>query len=260
MGRHGIQSYHSPPPAQPSSPEDSVISDHDLDSLKDEEEGDIKSGLRDEIVLKGHTSPNGIALKDSILKSTEVIESDSSHDSDSDLLDMARIATQPASLPSTPIISVHSPLPSGFYGSRGTVSPIAASQDLVDLSALGIPFSPSEVLGVVPPSIAKMTPPDNSESPRIVTEKEGIATEKEGIATEKEEIVPEGFINPKVVRRSRQMRMEKGIGYRSIPPFRRRVVFLPPLPIATCKSLEKPQEGKQVRFFTNVICHEYRSY
>ena len=246
MGRRGIQSYHSPPPAQPSSPEDSVISDHDLDSLKDEEEGDIKNGVRDEIVPKEHASPSGIALKDSILKSTEVIESDSSHDSDSDLLDMARIATQPASLPSTPILSVHSPLPSGFYGGRGTVSPIAASQDLVDLSALGIPFSPSEALGVVPPSIAKMTPPDNSESPRIVTEKE--------------EIVPEGFINPKVVRRSRQMRMEKGIGYRSIPPFRRRVVFLPPLPIATCKSLEKPQEGKQVRFFTNVICHEYRSY
>ena len=114
------------------------------------------------------------------------------------------------------------------------------------MSALGIPFAPSENLGVVPPSIARMSPPEKPESPRIVTEKE--------------EIVPDGFLNPKVVRRSRQMRMEKGIGYRSIPPFRRRVVFLPPLPIATCKSLEKPQEGKQVRFFTNVICHEYRSY
>ena len=213
-----------------------MISDHELDRLDEE------NGMKNEPVLIRPESP---VLKEKGVADLSVV-SDSSHDSDSDLLDIARIDTQPASLPTTPILTTHSSLPSGFYGSRGTVSPTAASQDLVDLSALGIPFAPSENLGVVPPSIARMSPPEKPESPRIVTEKE--------------EIVPDGFLNPKVVRRSRQMRMEKGIGYRSIPPFRRRVVFLPPLPIATCKSLEKPQEGKQVRFFTNVICHEYRSY
>ena len=235
MNRHGIQSYHSPPPAQPSSPNDSVISDQECESLEEDEVKNESGLIRPEsTILK---EKGGVDL-------TRV--SDSSLDSDSDLLDMAQIDTQPASLPTSPALPSQSSLPSGFYGSRGTVSPLAASQDLVDLSALGIPFAPSENLGVVPPSIACMSPPEKPESPRIVTEKE--------------EMVPEGLVNPRGVRRSRQIRMEKGIGYRSIPPFRRRVAFLPPLPIATCKSLEKPQEGKQVRFFTNVLCHEYRSY
>ena len=76
-----------------------------------------------------------------------------------------------------------------------------------------------------------------------------------------EEEVPEGFIDPGVVRRSRVVRGEKGVGFRRVPSFRKRVVFLPPLPVATKKTLrESSEEKKQVRFFANVICHEYRSY
>lgn len=75
-----------------------------------------------------------------------------------------------------------------------------------------------------------------------------------------EEEVPEGFIDPGVVRRSRVLRSEKGVGLRRVPSFRKRVVFLPPLPVATKKTLRESSEKKQVRFFANVICHEYRSY
>ena len=72
------------------------------------------------------------------------------------------------------------------------------------------------------------------------------------------EEVPEGYIDPNVVRRSRVLRNGR-FGSRMVPPFRRRVVLLPPLPVAT--GMESSSgEKKQVRFFANVICHEYRSY
>lgn len=78
---------------------------------------------------------------------------------------------------------------------------------------------------------------------------------------EEEEEVPEGFIKPGVIRRSRQLRLEKGIGVRRVPSFRKRVVLLPPLPISRQQDRTKdPNKEKQVRFFTNVICHEYQSY
>ena len=48
-------------------------------------------------------------------------------------------------------------------------------------------------------------------------------------------------------------------GSRTVPPFRRRVVLLPPLPV-TMGAESSDGEKKQVRFFANVICHEYRSY
>ena len=78
---------------------------------------------------------------------------------------------------------------------------------------------------------------------------------------EEDEEVPEGFIKPGVVRRSRQLRLEKGIGVRRVPSFRKRVVLLPPVPISRQQDRAKDaNREKQVRFFTNVICHEYQSY
>lgn len=73
-----------------------------------------------------------------------------------------------------------------------------------------------------------------------------------------QEEVPEGFIDPSVVRRSRALRNRR-FGSRTVPPFRRRVVLLPPLPV-TMGAESSDGEKKQVRFFANVICHEYRSY
>ena len=70
--------------------------------------------------------------------------------------------------------------------------------------------------------------------------------------------MPEGFIDPSVVRRSRALRNRR-FGSRTVPPFRRRVVLLPPLPVTTGAE-SSDGEKKQVRFFANVICHEYRSY
>ena len=76
-----------------------------------------------------------------------------------------------------------------------------------------------------------------------------------------EDAIPKGTVLPGVVRHSRLPQLNGGIGFRSIPPFRRRVVFLPALPIVTSQSVrDQPVERKQVRFFTNVICHEYTSY
>ena len=78
---------------------------------------------------------------------------------------------------------------------------------------------------------------------------------------EEEEEEAEGFIKPGVVRRSRQLRLEKGIGVRRVPSFRKRVVLLPPLPISRQQDRTRDaNKEKQVRFFTNVICHEYQSY
>ena len=73
-----------------------------------------------------------------------------------------------------------------------------------------------------------------------------------------QEEIPEGFIDPNVVRKSRVLRSGR-FGSRTVPPFRRRVVLLPPLPVATGAE-SSDGEKKQVRFFANVICHEYRSY
>ena len=83
-----------------------MISDHELDRLDEE------NGMKNEPVLIRPESP---VLKEKGVADLSVV-SDSSHDSDSDLLDMARIDTQPASLPTTPILTTHSSLPSGFYG------------------------------------------------------------------------------------------------------------------------------------------------
>lgn len=73
--------------------------------------------------------------------------------------------------------------------------------------------------------------------------------------------IPEDPIQPSIVKKSKPSEVGRGIGFRSIPPFRKRVVSLPPVPIVTHQGLlEQRGKEKQVRFYTNVICHEYQSY
>ena len=94
------------------------------------------------------------------------------------------------------------------------------------------------------------TTPFSLPSPQIITPTVTLPSPQEE--------VPEGFIDPSVVRRSRALRNRR-FGSRTVPPFRRRVVLLPPLPVTTGAE-SSDGEKKQVRFFANVICHEYRSY
>ena len=94
------------------------------------------------------------------------------------------------------------------------------------------------------------TTPFSLPSPQIITPAVTLPSPQEE--------VPEGFIDPSVVRRSRALRNRR-FGSRTVPPFRRRVVLLPPLPVTTGAE-SSDGEKKQVRFFANVICHEYRSY
>ena len=94
------------------------------------------------------------------------------------------------------------------------------------------------------------TTPFSLPSPQIITPAVTLPSPQEE--------VPEGFIDPSVVRRSRALRNRR-FGSRTVPPFRRRVVLLPPLPVTTGAE-SGDGEKKQVRFFANVICHEYRSY
>ena len=94
------------------------------------------------------------------------------------------------------------------------------------------------------------TTPFSLPSPQIITPTVTLPSPQEE--------VPEGFIDPSVVRRSRALRNRR-FGSRTVPPFRRRVVLLPPLPV-TMGAESSDGEKKQVRFFANVICHEYRSY
>ena len=108
----------------------------------------------------------------------------------------------------------------------------ALNDNLIDLSAINV----TQPCGVAPKTVAAMPPPTDTTR------------------------IPDISIDAKV-KKSRVARMERLLGKRTVPPFRRRVAFLPPLPLATAQDAsEKPKDGKQVRFFTNVICHEYRSY
>lgn len=108
----------------------------------------------------------------------------------------------------------------------------ALNDNLIDLSAINV----TQPCGVAPKTVAPMSPPTDTTR------------------------IPDISIDAKV-KKSRVARMERLLGKRTVPPFRRRVAFLPPLPLATAQDAsEKPKDGKQVRFFTNVICHEYRSY
>lgn len=115
-----------------------------------------------------------------------------------------------------------------------------------------IPFSLSSPQTSKPFSLPSPhdTTPFSLPSPQIITPAVTLPSPQEE--------VPEGFIDPSVVRRSRALRNRR-FGSRTVPPFRRRVVLLPPLPVTTGAE-SSDGEKKQVRFFANVICHEYRSY
>ena len=115
-----------------------------------------------------------------------------------------------------------------------------------------IPFSLSSPQTSKPFSLPSPhdTTPFSLPSPQIITPAVTLPSPQEE--------VPEGFIDPSVVRRSRALRNRR-FGSRTVPPFRRRVVLLPPLPVTTGAE-SNDGEKKQVRFFANVICHEYRSY
>ena len=111
------------------------------------------------------------------------------------------------------------------------------------------PFSLSSPQAVNP-TAALPSPQNVLPSPQIITPQVTLPSPQEE--------VPEGFVDPSVVRRSRALRNRR-FGSRTVPPFRRRVVLLPPLPVTTGAE-SSDGEKKQVRFFANVICHEYRSY
>lgn len=153
------------------------------------------------------------------------------------------VGTKPAfSLPSPQAINPTATLPSPHDTTPFSLSSPQATK----------PFSLSSPQTSKPFSLPSPhdTTPFSLPSPQIITPAVTLPSPQEE--------VPEGFIDPSVVRRSRALRNRR-FGSRTVPPFRRRVVLLPPLPVTTGAE-SSDGEKKQVRFFANVICHEYRSY
>ena len=153
------------------------------------------------------------------------------------------VGTKPAfSLPSPQAINPTATLPSPHDTTPFSLSSPQATK----------PFSLSSPQATKPFSLPSPhdTTPFSLPSPQIITPAVTLPSPQEE--------VPEGFIDPSVVRRSRALRNRR-FGSRTVPPFRRRVVLLPPLPVTTGAE-SNDGEKKQVRFFANVICHEYRSY
>ena len=153
------------------------------------------------------------------------------------------VGTKPAfSLPSPQAINPTATLPSPHDTTPFSLSSPQATK----------PFSLSSPQTSKPSSLSSPhdTTPFSLPSPQIITPAVTLPSPQEE--------VPEGFIDPSVVRRSRALRNRR-FGSRTVPPFRRRVVLLPPLPVTTGAE-SNDGEKKQVRFFANVICHEYRSY
>lgn len=106
-----------------------------------------------------------------------------------------------------------------------------------------------------------VTTPTTSSSHSLPSSPLRFSFDPELLTPPEPEEVGEGFISSGAVRKSRLLGMRKGIGFRNVPPFRKRVVSLPPVPIVTQNGLlERRGTEKQVRFYTNVICHEYQSY
>ena len=82
-----------------------------------------------------------------------------------------------------------------------------------------------------------------------------------GTSPRDEEGEREKISSSAIIRKSQLFGIRKELGFESLPPFRKRVVFLPPIQIVTQRRLlEQRGREKEVRFFTNVICHEYQSY
>ena len=153
------------------------------------------------------------------------------------------VGTKPAfALPSPQAINPTATLPSPHDTTPFSLSSPQATK----------PFSLSSPQTSKPSSLSSPhdTTPFSLPSPQIITPAVTLPSPQEE--------VPEGFIDPSVVRRSRALRNRR-FGSRTVPPFRRRVVLLPPLPVTTGAE-SNDGEKKQVRFFANVICHEYRSY
>ena len=153
------------------------------------------------------------------------------------------VGTKPAfALPSPQAINPTATLPSPHDTTPFSLSSPQATK----------PFSLSSPQTSKPFSLPSPhdTTPFSLPSPQIITPAVTLPSPQEE--------VPEGFIDPNVVRRSRALRNRR-FGSRTVPPFRRRVVLLPPLPVTTGAE-SSDGEKKQVRFFANVICHEYRSY
>lgn len=153
------------------------------------------------------------------------------------------VGTKPAfALPSPQAINPTATLPSPHDTTPFSLSSPQATK----------PFSLSSPQTSKPFSLPSPhdTTPFSLPSPQIITPAVTLPSPQEE--------VPEGFIDPSVVRRSRALRNRR-FGSRTVPPFRRRVVLLPPLPVTTGAE-SGDGEKKQVRFFANVICHEYRSY
>ena len=153
------------------------------------------------------------------------------------------VGTKPAfALPSPQAINPTAALPSPHDTTPFSLSSPQATK----------PFSLSSPQTSKPFSLPSPhdTTPFSLPSPHIITPAVTLPSPQEE--------VPEGFIDPSVVRRSRALRNRR-FGSRTVPPFRRRVVLLPPLPV-TMGAESSDGEKKQVRFFANVICHEYRSY
>ena len=153
------------------------------------------------------------------------------------------VGTKPAfSLPSPQAVNPTATLPSPHDTTPFSLSSPQATK----------PFSLSSPQTSKPFSLPSPhdTIPFSLPSPQIITPAVTLPSPQEE--------VPEGFIDPSVVRRSRALRNRR-FGSRTVPPFRRRVVLLPPLPV-TMGAESSDGEKKQVRFFANVICHEYRSY
>ena len=134
------------------------------------------------------------------------------------------------------------------------------NDNLLDLSSIDV----TQPCGVAPETIAAMTTLTDPISTMTTTNSIPTLTTTNPISPMTSPTnpirIPDASVDAKV-KKSRIARMERLLGRRTVPPFRRRVAFLPPLPLATAQNAnERPRDGKQVRFFTNVICHEYRSY
>ena len=164
------------------------------------------------------------------------------------------VGTKPAfALPSPQAINPTATLPSPHDTTPFSLSsPQATKPFSLSSPQTTKPFSLSSPQTSKPFSLPSPhdTIPFSLPSPQIITPAVTLPSPQEE--------VPEGFIDPSVVRRSRALRNRR-FGSRTVPPFRRRVVLLPPLPVTTGAE-SGDGEKKQVRFFANVICHEYRSY
>ena len=110
-------------------------------------------------------------------------------------------------------------------------------------------------------SIDQMDQMDSMDSIYSVDLVDPVDSVMTGNSPRDEEGEREKFPPSSIIKKSQIFGIRKELGFESLPPFRKRVVFLPPIQIVTQRRLlEQRGREKEVRFFTNVICHEYQSY